>query len=149
MKPVLECPGHRIDAEGFHPVDAKVKAIKEAPTPTNPSELNSFLGMLNFYGKLLPDLSSTLEPLHERLWKEICWTWGAKQQEAFDKAKNRLQSSDALVHYDPEKELEVSCDASLWYWGSPGPCYERWFIETSCICLTNTFHRGEELWAPR
>ena len=112
MKPVLECLGHRIDAEGFHPVDAKVKAIKEAPTPTNPSELKSFLGMLNFYGKFMPDLSSTLEPLHELLRKDICWKWGAEQQEAFDKAKSRLRSSDVLVHYDPEKELVVSCDAS-------------------------------------
>ena len=112
MKPVLECLGHRIDAEGFHPVDAKVKAIKEAPTPTNASELKSFLGMLNFYGKFMPDLSSTLEPLHELLRKDISWKWGTEQQEAFDKAKNRLQSSDLLVHYDPEKELVVSCDAS-------------------------------------
>ena len=64
MKPVLECLGHHVDAEGFHPVEAKVNAIKEAPAPTNPSELKSFLGMLNFYGKFLPNLSSTLEPLH-------------------------------------------------------------------------------------
>ena len=78
MKPVLECLGHRIDAEGFHPVDAKVKAIKEAPTPANASELKSFLGMLNFYGKFMPDLSSTLEPLHELLRKDICWKWGTE-----------------------------------------------------------------------
>ena len=107
MKPVLECLGHRIDAEGFLPVDAKAKAIKEAPAPTNPSELKSFLGMPNFYGKFMPDLSSTLEPLHELLRKDICWKWGTEQQEAFEKAKNRLHSSDVLVHYDPEK--------SWWY----------------------------------
>ena len=75
MKPVLECLGHRIDAEEIHPVDAKVKAIKEAPTPTNPSELKSFLGMLNSF---IPDLSSTLEPQHELLRKDICWEWGTE-----------------------------------------------------------------------
>ena len=84
--------------EGFHPVDAKARAIKEAPTPTNPSEVKSYLGMLNFYGKFMPDLLSTLEPLHKLLRKDICWKWGTEQQEAFDLAKNRLQSSDALVH---------------------------------------------------
>lgn len=35
-----------------------------------------------------------------------------EQQESFDKAENRLQLSDVLAHYDPEKELLVSCDAS-------------------------------------
>ena len=52
MKAVLEC----LDAEGFHPVEAKVKAIQEAPAPKNPTELKSFLGMLNFYGKFIPNL---------------------------------------------------------------------------------------------
>ena len=63
MKPVLECLGHRVDTEGFHPVETKVKAIQEAPAPKNPTELKSFLGVLNFYGKFIPNLSSTLELL--------------------------------------------------------------------------------------
>ena len=78
-----------------------MKAIKEAPSPTNPTKLKSFLEMLNFYGKFMLDLATTLEP-----------QWGTEQQEAFEKAKNRLQSSDVLVHYDPKKELLVCCDAS-------------------------------------
>ena len=50
MKAVLECVGHRIDAEGYYPVEAKVKAIKKVLISTNPSdELKSLLlGMLNF-----------------------------------------------------------------------------------------------------
>ena len=110
-KPVLECLGHRVDAEGFHPVEAKVKAIQEAPAPKNPTELKSFFGMFNFYGKFIPNLSFILEPLHSLMRKDVVWKWEVEQQ-AFDKAKNQLQSSDVLVHYDPEKELVVSCDAS-------------------------------------
>lgn len=68
--------------------------------------------MLNFYGKFMPNLSSTLEPLHEQIRKDASWKWSTEQQEAFEKAKNRFQSSDVLVHYDPKKELVVSCDAS-------------------------------------
>ena len=112
MKPVLECLGHRVDADGFHLVEAKVKAIQKAPAPKNPTELMSFLGMLNFYGKFIPNLSSILEPLHSLLRKDVVWKWKVEQQEAFDKDKNQLQSSDVLVHYDPEKEMVVSCDAS-------------------------------------
>ena len=106
MKPSLECLGHQVDKEGFQPVEAKVLAVKDVPSPTNVSELKSFLGMINFYRKFLPNLSSTLEPLHELLRKETHFKWCKRQQEAFQAAK------DLLVHYDPEKELVVSCDAS-------------------------------------
>ena len=75
MKPVLECLGHRADAEGFQPVEAKVKAIQEAPAPKNPTELKSFPGMLNFCGKFIPNLSSILEPLHSLLRKDVVWKW--------------------------------------------------------------------------
>ena len=39
MKQSLECLGHRVDKEGFHAAEAKVKAIKEAPAPSNVAEL--------------------------------------------------------------------------------------------------------------
>ncbi len=112
MKSSLECLGHRIDAEGFHPVPAKVEAIQHAPSPNNVSELKSFLGMVNFYGKFLPNLSSTLEPLHKLLRKGTPWVWNNAQEKAYQTAKDLLQSSKVLVHYDPAKQLVVSCDAS-------------------------------------
>ena len=67
--------------------------------------------MANFYGKFMIDLSSILEQQHKLLSKDICWKWCTEQQKAFDKANYRLQLSDVLVHYDPEKELVLSCDA--------------------------------------
>ena len=104
MKPSLECLGHRVDKEGVHPVEAKVLAIKDAPSPTNVTELKSILGMINFCGKFLPNLSSTLESLHELLQKKTHCKWGKRQQEAFRAAKDLLQSSHLLLHYDPDKE---------------------------------------------
>ena len=87
MKPVLEYPGHRVDADGFHPVETNVKVIQEAPASKNPTELKSFLGVLNFYWKFVPNLSSILEPLHSLLRKYAVWKWKVEQQKAFDKFK--------------------------------------------------------------
>ena len=42
--------GYRIDAEGLHPLEDKVRAIMEAPEPQDVSELRSYLGLLNYYG---------------------------------------------------------------------------------------------------
>ena len=125
MKPVLECLRHRVDVEGFDPVEAKVKHVLEASAPKNLTELTSFLCMLNFYGKFIPNLSSILEPLHSLLKNNVVWKWEVEQQETFDKAKDQLQSLDVLVHYDPEKELVLSCDASRYVVGAvPGHVME-------------------------
>ena len=55
--------GHVVDEEGIHPTEEKVKAIKEAPAPTNVTQLCSFLGLVNYYNKFLPNLAANLTPL--------------------------------------------------------------------------------------
>lgn len=68
--------------------------------------------MLLTYHKFLPSSSTLFAPLHALLRKDEKWTWGCKQQEAFVKSKNLLQSSVILVHYDSTKALILACDAS-------------------------------------
>ena len=57
--------GHRIDADGLHPVLKKLEAVKRAPKPCNVSELKSYLGLLTYYGKFLPNLATILAPLYK------------------------------------------------------------------------------------
>ena len=112
MLPSIEYLGHRISAEGLQPTQEKVRAILEAPAPTSVPQLRSFLGVLNYYAKFLPNLSSMLAPLYRLLQKKATWTWGPEQKKAFQEAKTRLTSSCVLTHYDPQKQLVLSCDAS-------------------------------------
>ncbi|XP_041863718.1 uncharacterized protein K02A2.6-like [Melanotaenia boesemani] len=108
----VEYLGYRVDAQGLHPVAKKVKAIQEAPAPTNVTELKSFLGLLNYYHRFLPNLATELAPLHVLLRQEVGWKWNREQEKAFEKAKNMLNTSDVLVHYSADRELILSCDAS-------------------------------------
>ena len=112
MLPSVEYLGHKITAEGLQPTDEKIRAIRDAPAPRNVSQLKSFLGLVNYYGKFLPHLSSTLSPLYSLLQKQTKWTWGDSQRQAFQEAKAQLTSDCLLVHYDPDKELFLACDAS-------------------------------------
>ena len=107
MTTSVEYPGHVIDATGLHLSISGVKAIKEAPQTTN----KSFLGLLNYYNKFLPNVSTFLAPLHRLLCKDTKWKWSKAQAEAFKKAKDLLQSFSLLVHFDGAKPLLLSCDA--------------------------------------
>ena len=69
MAKSVENLGHQIDAEGLHTTSAKVDAVVQAPEPSNIQELRSFLGLLNYYGKFLPNLATTLHPLNNLLYK--------------------------------------------------------------------------------
>ena len=108
----VEYLGHKISAKGLEPTQEKVQAIIDAPAPRNVSQLKSFLGMLNYYGKFLPNLSTCLAPLYSLLQKRSHWSWDPKQHKAFEEAKNLLTSSSMLTHYDPSKPLILACDAS-------------------------------------
>ena len=104
--------GHVISTEGLHTSDSKVKAVVDAPDPRNISELRSFLGMVNYYGKFLPNLATTLSPLYHLLRQTTSWRWGPKQKRAFRKVKRLLKSSRVLTHFDDQLPLLLECDAS-------------------------------------
>ena len=93
----IEYLGHIIDQDGLHPTQEKVRAIKEAPQPRNITELRSFLGIINYYGKFMPDLSTKLSPLYLLLNKSQKWCWESSQQQAFQLAKDALQADTLLV----------------------------------------------------
>ena len=112
MMSTVEYLGHKITKDGLQPSESKVEAVIKAPTPSNVTELKVFLGLINYYGKFISNLSTTAVPLHRLLVKGTEWKWGEQQETAFQTVKNQLASSKLLVHYDPELQLILSCDAS-------------------------------------
>ena len=108
MEPQVTYLAHRVSEDGIQPMEDKVEAITNAPPPRNVSELKSYLGMINYYQKFLPNLSSVLAPLHRLLKSKTHWHWGKDQQQS----KSFLKFSRLLVHYDDKKELILACDAS-------------------------------------
>ena len=118
MEPPVTYLEYKVSKQGIQPLQDKVDDITNAPAPTNASELRSYLGMINYYQKSLPNLSSVLAPLHALLPNEACWHWGKEQMHAFQKSKEFLKSSRLLVHYDSQKKLTLACDASQYCLGA-------------------------------
>ena len=59
MLPSVTYLGHTIVAEGIHPTKDKLLAVQNAPSTSNVGQLRSYLGMLNYYRKFMPNLSTS------------------------------------------------------------------------------------------
>ena len=114
LVPSISYLGHKIDAEGLHPLSDKIKAITNASVPKTVTELKAFLGLMNYYGKFIPNIATILHPLYQLLNSSVPWSWTQERDEAFNKAKTLLTSARVLIHFDPQKDLMVSCDASAY-----------------------------------
>ena len=110
-QPSVEYLGHTLSAKGITK-GSKVEAILNMPPPKDVSGVKSFLGSVQFYGKFIPNLATTAEPLYGLTKKTATWKWGVEEQTTFQKLKDMLASDQVLIHFDPNKPLGLACDAS-------------------------------------
>ena len=92
--------------------EEKIHAVVNAPRPENVQQLRSFLGLVNYYHKFLPNLATTLNPLNGLLEQGKRWNWTTECEEAFHSVKKLIKSDMVLTHYDPGWPLRLACDAS-------------------------------------
>ena len=104
--------GFNIDANGVTPLETRLQAIEEFPTPKNVTDVRLFLGIINQLSAFTPEIAGITEPLRALVRKETAWNWDTPQQEAFEQAKQTLTSNLQLHHYDPQMLLQLYADAS-------------------------------------
>jgi len=104
--------GYKLDSVGIHPLEDKLKSISQAPVPRDKKQLQSFLGLYNFYSRFVRNRSTLLEPLHRLLDKGSVWKWSGEHEVAFRKAKDALSRDVSLAHFVPSLPLRLTCDAS-------------------------------------
>ena len=91
-----------------------MKAVMEAPKPKNVTELRSFLGLVNYYGRCIQNLASVCPPLNRLLQGKVTWQWDTRCDKAFHELKCRLAYAQVLVHYDVALPLQLACDVSAY-----------------------------------
>ena len=106
--------GHKIDEAGVHPLESKVHDLQNAVVPTDIATLRSFLGLVNYYGRFISNLSTKLAPLNRLLQKDSKWHWSDECQSAFEKCKQEIASDKCLTYYSADKKLVLAYDASCY-----------------------------------
>lgn len=104
--------GHVIDQNGLHPMPEKVEAILKSPQPRDISELRTFLGLVNYYHKFLPNLASKLKPLNNLLRKNEKYKWSRDCETVFQNLKKEIASKKILTPFDVNLPLTLATDAS-------------------------------------
>lgn len=83
----IEFNSHILSASGIKPMHNKIEAVKQFREPASVEEVRSFLGLVNYVGKFIPNLATVSEPLRRLTKKEVPFEWNQEQQEAFDHLK--------------------------------------------------------------
>ena len=88
--------GHKIDAIGIHPLADRDELIRNAKVPENVTESRQLLGLINYHGKFLNQLSTTLAPLHSLLRADAEWKWTTDGDAAVKTVKEHLTGAHPL-----------------------------------------------------
>ena len=139
--------GFKINGEGLNPTEDKITAIKLAPQPQDVKQLKSYLGLLNFYRRFIPNASTLLEPLNRLLKANTRWSWSTDQERAFQASKEALIKSEALVHFDPAKPIVVSADSSDYGIGAV-LCHKLDGAERPVCFVSRTLNDTERRYSP-
>ena len=76
----IDFMGYVLSEHGIGVADSKVQAVRNARIPATVNEVRSFLGLVNFNGRFIPNLATIAEPLNRLLRKKskVCLGTGTK-----------------------------------------------------------------------
>ena len=70
------------------------------------------MGLLNYVGKFILNLSELTVPLRELLLKNKPWQLGKSENQSFERIKELLVSKKCFAYYDVQKLVKIQVDAS-------------------------------------
>jgi len=75
----------------------KVVGVQKWPTLENKTDVQAFLGFVNFYRRFIWDFSAKARPLFDLTRSEQVWTWSGKKQTAFEDLKTAVTTAPVLM----------------------------------------------------
>lgn len=104
--------GHKLSEDGVLPADSKVKSLLLCRAPRTKEELRSFLGLVTYVSRFLPNLATLSHPLRALLKNSNQFCWLSEHQKSFDSLKHLIGNIDCLGYFDPTDHTILVTDAS-------------------------------------
>ena len=104
--------GHIISSEGIKVDPSKTDAITKMSVPQSLTELQRFLGMVNYLSKFIPNLAEVTAPLRVLLKKDVVFKLQKSQLDVIEKLKTLITSAPILKSFDSNLPTRLKTDAS-------------------------------------
>jgi hypothetical protein len=104
--------GHTISGDGISVDPSKVREVMDWKPPTSVLQIRSFLGLVGYYRRFIPDFSRIAKPMTELLKEGAKFSWDQKCEDAFHTLRDHLTTAPVLAQPDVSKSFDIYCDAS-------------------------------------
>eukprot|EP00253_Pinus_taeda_P022354 PITA_22354 len=104
--------GHIISKNEMRIDPERIQAILQIPYPRNITELQAFLGMINFLRRFVPNLAELIRLLSNMLKKDAKVKWSLETKQAFESIKTALTQMLVLTSPQFNKDFIIFSFAS-------------------------------------
>ena len=104
--------GQILTKDGLKSDPHKVDVIQQWPTPTCVTELQSFLGSVNYLCKFIPYLLDVRQPLQELLKSNNEFYWTQVHEKAFNQLKESIAKDVTLQLFNQDLPLHIEVEVS-------------------------------------
>ncbi|XP_055633240.1 uncharacterized protein K02A2.6-like [Toxorhynchites rutilus septentrionalis] len=108
----LEFLGHELSGNGIRPTESRITAIENFRKPSNVSELRSYLGLITYVARFIPQLAEKTASLRQLLKSGEKFIWNHVHDHAFEQIKSAVCSATFLGYFNPKNTSIVITDAS-------------------------------------
>jgi len=112
FKTEIQYLGHLVSAAGINPMQDKVEALRDFPTPKCTRDVRAFVGLASYYHKFVKGFATIAEPPTRLTSKQIRFEWSPEAQVAFEALKDALMDATSLAYPIPGVPCILDTDAS-------------------------------------
>ena len=108
--------GFRLTPQGILPGIDKLKCVRDAPAPTNVTQIKQFLGLANFFRTHVRNFSLISSPLTKLTRKDSQWKSGPLPEDAqksFFELKSALISEPCLAYPRSNRDFTLIVDSAI------------------------------------